>query len=435
MKHLILAAATLLLINGADARERRGPPTDCPQPKAECCPKPKPCPKPCPPKPCKPVCAPKPCEPKPCPPKPCKPCPPVCFERGLPTDPCCTPAAYSEWAAIDTDCGWDVFLTANFIYWEAMQGGMDLASPGQANIVAGVVTSSAPSAVGAEVLVQGFDYKPGFQLGLGWMSPMDNWVLYAEYTWLHGSTQTSGIAPAPGVATINGIALPQEGIWFPSSWFGRDFENFLSTSISSRWKYKIDIVDAQVSRPFYSGTQFLVEPFFGLRGAWIRQHLDLTASTLSDGSFSPVSGPSRDADYSSRSSGVGPRIGVNGNWHLGYGARFIGNAAASILFTGYDVRRNVQSPDLTVGSIFPQSTKMHDLNGLRPNLDLSLGLGWGSYFNCRRFYADISATYDFSVFWEQNMMRYLADTTFIGTGAAPANLYLQGLTIQTRFDF
>jgi hypothetical protein len=316
-----------------------------------------------------------------------------------------------------------------------MQGGMDLAHPGQANIVAGVVTSAAPSAVGQQVLKQGFQYKPGFQVGLGWMAPMDNWVLYAEYTWLHGSTTTSGAATAPGVATIGGVALPQEGIWFPASWFGGGFTNNLSTNISSRWNYKIDVVDAQVSRPFYSGTMFLVEPFFGLRGAWIRQHLHLTATTLSAGTVNPVSGPTRDAHYTSRSAGVGPRVGMNGNWHLGYGARFIGNAAASILFTGYDVKRNVQSPD-TVGSfVFPQSSKFHDLNALRPALDLSLGLGWGSYFGCRRFHADIAATYDFSVFWEQNVMRYLADTSFSSSGAAPANLYLHGLTIETRFDF
>lgn len=433
MKHLILAAATLLLINGADARERRGPPTDCPQPKAECCPKPKPCPKPCKPKPCKPVCAPKPCEPKPCPPKPCKPCPPVCFERGLPTDPCCTPSAYSEWAAIDTDCGWDVFLTANFIYWEAMQGGMDLAQPGQATLTAGAFTDAAPSATGQSVLVQDFEYKPGFQVGLGWMSPMDNWVVYAEYTWLHGSTHTSAAAPAPGVAEIAGIPLPQTGVWAPGSWMGI-YTNNVTTHISSRWKYKIDLVDAQVSRPFYSGTNFLVEPFFGLRGAWIRQHLNLTAPVFSSFGVTAASSQ-RSAHWSSRSAGVGPRIGMNGNWHFGYGLRFIGNAAASILFTDYDARTNIDRADASSSNIFPESVRLSDYNALRPNFDLSLGLGWGSYFNCRRFYADISATYDFSIFWEQNMMRYLADVSFNGSHGAAANLYLQGLTIQTRFDF
>jgi hypothetical protein len=428
MKHFMLAAATLLLISGVDARERRGPPPLCPQPKVDCCAKPKPCP----PKECKPKA--KPCQPE-CP-KPCEtPCPPVCFERGFPTDPCCTPSAYNEAAAIDLLCGWDTFITANFIYWETMQGGMELAIPGQGTIAGGVLTLPAESAVGKKLLVQDFEYKPGFQVGLGWSGGKDHWTLYAEYTWLHGTTHTSANAPAPGVESVNGVALPQNGIWFPTSWLGNYFINENATSISSSWKYKIDLIDAQISRPYYSGTRFLVEPFFGLRGALIRQHLDLTANTLAT---TDVATPSatREVDYQSRAAGIGPRVGVNGNWHLGYGIRFIGNAAASVLFTGYDVKQNIASPDATGTFRFPQSTKIDDYNALRPSVDLSLGLGWGSYLNCRRFHMDLAATYDFSVFFEQNMMRYLADiTSYASSGAACGNLYLQGLTVETRFDF
>lgn len=432
MKHLILAAATLMLIHGADAREHRGPPPACPQPKADCCPKP------CPPKPCKPKCKPepKPCKPacpKPC--EPCKPCPPVCFERGHPTDPCCTPAAYSEWAAIDLECSWDTFITANFIYWEAIQGGMDLAIPGQGTITAGSLTSAAPSAVGFELLKTEFEYKPGFQVGLGWRGHKDNWLVYAEYTWLHGTTHTSSeSAPNPNVATVNGVALPQNGIWLPMSWLP-NASNDISNNISSHWQYKIDLVDAQLSRPFYSGTNLTLEPFFGLRGAWIRQKLHLDATNLLVGSVPTLASPTRTAHYNSRSAAVGPRAGLNGNWLFCYGLRVEGNIAASLLFTGYDVHQNVQSPDATGTFQFPVKTKIHDLNVLRPNLDMSIGAGWGMYFCCRSFHWDIAATYDFNIFWEQNMMRYLADTVNAGTQASPSDLYLQGLTIKTQFDF
>ncbi len=436
MKCLILAAATLLLIQGADAREHRGPPPLCPQPKVDCCPKPKPC-KP-EPKPCKPV--PKPCkpEPKPCAEecaKPCEPCcPPTCFDHGFPTHPDCTPAAYSESAAIDLQCGWNTFMTASFIYWEAIQGGMDLAVPGQGTIAGGVLTVPAISAVRQKLLQTDFEYQPGFKVGLGWSGMKDNWVLYAEYTWLHGNTSTSGSAPNPDVATIDGIALPQSGVWFPTSFLPSNSANYRTTHISSKWNYKIDLVDAQISRPFYSGTRFLVEPFFGLRGAWIRQQLSLSATNLATTGVA-VPATTRRAQYYSRGNGVGPRIGMNGNWHLGYGLRFMGNAAASLLFTDYDVNQNVDRSDSSGTFVFPQKTKIDDLNVLRPNLDLSLGLGWGSYFKCRRFHWDLAATYDFSVFWGQNMIRYLADTVQVGTQAAASDLYLQGLTIKTQFEF
>lgn len=66
---------------------------------------------------------------------------------------------------------------------------------------------------------------------------------------------------------------------------------------------------------------------------------------------------------------------------------------------------------------------------------MNLGIGWGSYLGCQDYHLDILATYDFQVFWNQNMMVQLADDVFIRTGHAAANLYLQGLTVRTQFDF
>jgi len=68
-------------------------------------------------------------------------------------------------------------------------------------------------------------------------------------------------------------------------------------------------------------------------------------------------------------------------------------------------------------------------------MDLSMGLGWGSYFKCRRIFWDLSATYDFNIFWEQNMMRSLADLTNTGSDGAASNLYLHGLTLRTQINF
>jgi hypothetical protein len=418
MKSWFLAIATLVMIGNAEAREHWGPPQACPQPKEDCCPKTK-----CPPADKKSRSMPTPfkaCEPKQCAPKcpetdPC--CPTVCFERGHETDPCCLPSAYNEPAAIDLRCGADVYTSLSFIYWEAIQGGMDLAVPGQ--------TDGASSAVGNSVLFQDFQYKPGFQIGLGWTGMKDDWTLSAEYTWLHGQTSTSQGAPAIDVTAIDGVAVSQPGVWIPSSWIPS--ANLANTAdhISSKWHYKVDLLDVQMSRPFYSGTRLTFEPFFGLRGAWIRQHLDVTATTATT---------SREGDYSSTSRAVGPRVGLNGNWHLGVGFRFIGNAAASLLFTDYDVRQNVERISTTT---LPISVKIEDHNEIRPNFDLGLGLGWSSYFSCRRFHWDLTATYDFSVFSQQNMMRYLADLSLENshTNGAASDLFLQGLTLQTQFEF
>lgn len=319
-----------------------------------------------------------------------------------------------------------------------MQGGMDIAIPGQAtslNLLAGETESVS----GQHILYQDQDFKPGFQVGFGWSGGRDGWDLYGEYTWVRGETQTSATPPAPGVTQVNGIAVGQVGVWFPTSWFSGAFQNNNSTnSISSKWEYAMDIADVQLSRPSYIGTHFILEPLFGLRGLWIRQSMDLQANVhpFDVGTFPAT----RTAQYRSHSWAVGPRAGFDGKWMMGYGLRFIGDASASLLFTQYtEVSQNVQSPDIVgTQAALPINLEIHNYNTLRPNLEFSLGLGWGSYFGCRRFHWDLAATYDFSVFWEQNMMRYLADMTsdfFAHPSSTPGNLYIQGLTVKTEFEF
>lgn len=437
MKRFFLAVTVLSMTLSLSAREHWGPPPLCPQPKADCCPKP-----------CKPKRKPKsynpaPCKPKACKPKPCATpcqtscdpcCPPVCLTRGYPDTECCLPSAYSEPANIDLRCGADLFITASFTYWQAIQGGMDLAVPGQATGVSPLAGITQP-ALNQSVLIQDFDYQPGFQIGLGWSGGSDGWVYYGEYTWYRGTTHTSVAAPANNVGTINGVAVGSLGVWLPTSWLRGVYQNSATTTIASQWDCNLDIGDLQISRPFYSGKRLILEPLFGLRGLWIRQALDLTATVLPDGVITPTASP-RTAQYRSHSWAVGPRAGLNGKWHMAYGLRLIGDMSASVLYTQYtEVTQDVGSPD---AAVLPLRVKLDNFDALRPNLDLSIGLGWGSYFACRRVHFDLAATYDFNIFWEQNMMRYLADLTADATSrpdGAASNLFLQGLTVKADFEF
>ena len=66
--------------------------------------------------------------------------------------------------------------------------------------------------------------------------------------------------------------------------------------------------------------------------------------------------------------------------------------------------------------------------------DMSIGLGWGSYFACQDYHFDLLAPYDFNVMWGQNMMRQLV-SSYSYTVGAPGDLQIQGLTVTARFDF
>jgi hypothetical protein len=130
---------------------------------------------------------------------------------------------------------------------------------------------------------------------------------------------------------------------------------------------------------------------------------------------------------------LGPRGGAQAKWHLGSGFRVEGDMASSLLFTQYTKVQSFADPLLF--TVRPYQVNYTNYNTLRFDTDMSLGMGWGSYFDCRKYHFDLLATYDFQIFWNQNMMRMLVDE-FQGTiSASTHHLYLQGLTVKAEFDF
>lgn len=372
--------------------------------------------------------------------KPCKcpsdcQCPPVCFEQGHPVSDACLPEGYLAPASISLRCGKDVFVTGSFIYWEAIQEGMDLAVPGQARTLTPLGTTTM-SAAGQRVLLQDFAFKPGFQVGMGKTFGCDGWTVYGEYTRVRGHTQIARVAPASPITFLNsnGNNITPFGIWFPSSWMPDEYANTETNFISSRWDYALDIGDLEFLRPSYVGTSFILEPLFGLRGLWIRQKVNIQTVNLSVAEILP--GPFRVGRYSSHSWAVGPLAGFNGKWYWGSVFHWIGDCSASLLYTRYTkVLQDVTSPDVALP---PVSASLIDHNTLRANLNFSIGFGLGSYMKCRRMHWDLAVTYDFNAFWHQNMMRYLADlTTSLGLqiNGTPSDLFLQGLTVKGSWEF
>ncbi len=352
-----------------------------------------------------------------------KPCPPVCFERGYPNRNCCFPSAYNEPAQYELNCAWDYWIDASFTYWEALQDGMDLAE-------STAVSSSNVlfSPVGGTFLFQDNQYKPGFKIGLGMDLRRDGWIGFAEYAWFRSTTTTNSAPPADSRGTP---------VWFMDAWYVVSNNNGTAgsvalSSVSSKWRVNMDLADVGVSRPYYQGTHLIVAPFGGIRGQWIRQNLDISGVTVNM-SGGGAAGLLSTYNAKSHSWAVGPRAGFNTKWHLRWGFRAEGDMAASLLFTQYTKVSSNLSKTTTTSA--PVSTQFTDLNCLRAVNEINLGLGWGNYFNSRKYHFDVLATYDFQVFWNQNMMRSLADVTDVGIGTSAPNLYLQGLTVKAALDF
>jgi len=166
-----------------------------------------------------------------------------------------------------------------------------------------------------------------------------------------------------------------------------------------------------------------MRPYVGARGAWIRQ----TETDNYTGSE-----PALSITNKTLSQGVGPRVGLNTNWLLGYGLRLTSKGGADILYTRYNYQF-IQDSAVIGGA---STINEHHNDFLRAHADLELGLGWGSYFDNNNWYIDLSAAYGFQVFWDQNMFRNFSGSNAFGYSTAPnGNLYIHGLTGTLRFDF
>jgi hypothetical protein len=204
----------------------------------------------------------------------------------------------------------------------------------------------------------------------------------------------------------------------------------------------MDFLDLSLARAYYSGTKLTVRPFFGVRGAWIRQNM----KTSYNGSSAYLVQTSASGAFNAKvtnfysSWGLGPRTGFESNWMIGRGLRFIGNGSADVLYTRYNLHTNQQTHAITAtpgtNPIVTNASVSQEIDYLRTHLDLEMGLGWGTYFFHNDYHVDISATYGFQVFWNQNMFRNFQDQFIAGASFAPnGDLFVHGLTMNARFDF
>jgi len=127
-----------------------------------------------------------------------------------------------------------------------------------------LATTLTAGAVNGNIVNMHFDFKPGFKVGLGGNFDYDNWDMGLEYTWFHNTNSQTASDPTGG-NLLTMVGNPY-----------RTTNNGLYDNIHSKWTLKMDIIDLNLGRWHYVGTQLTFRPGFGARADWIRQKLSTT---------------------------------------------------------------------------------------------------------------------------------------------------------------
>lgn len=358
----------------------------------------------------------------------CQPAPKDCCVKTCPaTLQAPTVAAYDAPARIDTRCSWDMWVDASFIYWQPSQDNMELAFHQTSSIVSAAVSTTGPI---GNYVKQENSFVPGFKVGMGWAyDNHDNWDMAAEYTRLHKTMNQTANCSHSGTTNTPGTGYSRT--WgIPNSTFD---STQLYDTVSGKWTMNLDVVDFNLGRWYYVGTDLTFRAFVGARGQWIGQvhkaTYQNTGAVAATGSLATMIVKDRVHSWA-----VGPEIGLNTKWMLGCDFRLYGNVEADILYTDYTRLSHRESSSGMFSTWAPNLTNNHS-GSVRPHMDLELGFAWGSYFDNNSWYIDLAAGYDFQVFFDQNMFNGIGDDIMRTQRLSAGNLYLQGLTITARVDF
>ncbi|MBN2479764.1 MAG: hypothetical protein JXA94_06010 [Parachlamydiales bacterium] len=330
------------------------------------------------------------------------------FSQGYETSKAQMRNGYNTPARINVEGSWDFFVTGSFIYFQPQERGLELGTVRSGN-------QEKLNTTPGELINAKLEYKSGFKVALGYNFDHDDWTGLIKYMWFHPTINTKKTDVA------NEIFISE---WRPSRL--NPASPIISTN--SKWELDLDILDFELGRYNYTGRYLIFMPYSGLRGGWIDQKYVSIVTTRTNIDFPTTS--------KSDSWIIGPRVGIDTKWLLGSGFRFFGDISTSLFYQRYSKVKFIQSSN-TNPSI--PSINIKDKNNfINPNLDLTLGFGFGSYFNENNWNFDLLVGYEFHMFWNQNIMNQLkarTDLTNDAEAIKPANLMLHGLIASISFDF
>jgi hypothetical protein len=217
-----------------------------------------------------------------------------------------------------------------------------------------------------------------------------------------------------------------------------------SLSAQSHYKLHFNMLDWEMGREFFAGKSLTLRPFFGVRSAWIKQKYEVDYNNVYV--TSPVCSKFT-TNITNNFWGLGPRVGLNGEWQLGSGLSLYGNAALSALYGFFHLYQSehVDNPidDPDQGPLFPTADAAGQVTGINNSFhavkvatDLQIGLRWDYMFCHDACHIGLHAGWQQELFFSQNQIMNFPNLYEIGQFYQnQGDLGFQGWTVGARFDF
>lgn len=264
-----------------------------------------------------------------------------------------------------------------------------------------------------------FDWSLGYRVSGGhnfasnlW-DVVGSWTHFSSHVSQHRSTHDSAFLGMFPIWSLSEDVIPGDYV----------FESDL------KWKLSISLLDLQFGRDLQVLKWLDLEPFFGLRSAWIRQSgiVLYEGGMFLIGILEPGISLNGTDQIKMRNNywGMGPRTGIAPRIILGKGFSLEGNAAFSGLYGVFNVRQKETYLDTT------RFYRHKHLNRFRWICDFSAGVQWKVPSHHQRYALTLKTDWEYHIFFDQFELK----RDRFGLVSKNRDLYTQGVTFSGRFDF
>jgi len=244
------------------------------------------------------------------------------------------------------------------------------------------------------------DWNPGFKVGVGLANPCCDWDLFIQYTYYQATPHRHHD-------------------------HGEFFDFFTGEIVElreahDRWRLNFNNIDFLFSHEFCLNNCFTLRPQFGLKGAWIQNHLD-------NDRFPNEYPDNFGHRHRQRFWAVGPKVGFTAAASLFDCFNLYGNLGVSTVWGQYQSERHDGLLEEEVG-ITDNFCVRHCRYRVTPVLETSFGVRWDT---------DLCGDYGFyvNVAWEQQVWFDHNDFINFFVNSNHGNLTFQGVTVGAGFSF
>jgi hypothetical protein len=295
------------------------------------------------------------------------------------------------------------FTHAALLYWKAHEAGLAFA------VESSSIAKLAPH---AKVENPEFEWDFGFKACLGYRFPHDRWDLQLQFT----SFQTH---------TDNERKARDSDVLFPLWQKSSVGSPFFAEEAKVHWRLHLGLVDLMLSKFYEVSKSFFLTPEAGVRAGSVRQKYYLQYSGGSfPGSVDEI------IHMKNKYFGIGPNIGLLGQWSLGEGFSLFAQSVFSLLFGGFYLHQDEYAGKekiLGIHDIFPAYAAI---------IDLGAGIRWGHCFRGILKRLELELAWDELLFFSQNQLLHFTSAKAPGVFFAnQGNLAVSGVEFNMRFDF